>query len=78
LPLHSDDRARGSPDALFRVSTLDLANLPRTAEGKVDFAHDFFGRKAFLTVSGHLNIEHGPESSVSGPLFSRAHQSLSV
>jgi asparaginyl-tRNA synthetase len=39
------------------VSTLDLANLPRTAEGKVDFAQDFFGREAFLTVSGQLNIE---------------------
>jgi hypothetical protein len=37
---------------LFRVSTLDLANLPRTPEGKVDFAQDFFGREAFLTVSG--------------------------
>jgi len=38
--------------ALFRVSTLDLANLPRTPEGKVDFVQDFFGREAFLTVSG--------------------------
>src|SRR3981189_1073822 len=43
--------------ALFRVSTLDLANLPRTPEGKVDFAQDFFGREAFLTVSGQLNVE---------------------
>ena len=43
--------------ALFRVSTLDLANLPRTAEGKVDFAQDFFGRETFLTVSGQLNVE---------------------
>jgi hypothetical protein len=42
---------------LFRVSTLDLGNLPRTAEGKVDFAQDFFGREAFLTVSGQLNVE---------------------
>src|ERR1700738_625774 len=42
---------------LFRVSTLDLANLPRTPEGKVDFAQDFFGREAFLTVSGQLNVE---------------------
>jgi len=38
--------------ALFRVSSLDLANLPRTPEGRVDFAQDFFGREAFLTVSG--------------------------
>jgi asparaginyl-tRNA synthetase len=42
---------------LFRVSTLDLANLPRTAAGKVDFAQDFFGREAFPTVSGQLNVE---------------------
>jgi hypothetical protein len=32
--------------ALFRVSTLDLANLPRTPQGKIDFAQDFFGREA--------------------------------
>jgi len=43
--------------ALFRVSTLDLANLPRTPEGTVDFAQDFFGRETFLTVSGQLNVE---------------------
>jgi len=42
--------------ALFRVSTLDLANLP-LHDGKVDFSKDFFGREAFLTVSGQLNVE---------------------
>jgi asparaginyl-tRNA synthetase len=42
---------------MFRVSTLDLANLPRTPDGKVDFAQDFFGREARLTVSGQLNVE---------------------
>src|SRR5947208_8677356 len=42
--------------ALFRVSTLDLANIPRK-DGKVDFAQDFFGRETFLTVSGQLNVE---------------------
>ena len=42
---------------LFRVSTLDMANLPRTPDGKIDFAQDFFGREAFLTVSGQLNVE---------------------
>ena len=42
---------------MFRVSTLDLANLPRTPQGKVDFAQDFFGREAFLTVSAQLNVE---------------------
>src|SRR6266704_2111909 len=43
--------------ALFRVSTLDFANLPKTPQGTVDFAQDFFGREAFLTVSGQLNVE---------------------
>ena len=43
--------------ALFRVSVLDLMNLPRDESGKVDFTRDFFGREAFLTVSGQLNIE---------------------
>jgi asparaginyl-tRNA synthetase len=43
--------------ALFRVSTLDLLNLPHTPQGKVDFARDFFGRETFLTVSGQLNVE---------------------
>jgi asparaginyl-tRNA synthetase len=42
---------------LFRISTPDLANLPKTPQGKVDFAQDFFGREAFLTVSGQLNVE---------------------
>jgi asparaginyl-tRNA synthetase len=42
---------------LFRVSVLDFADPPRTREGKVDFAQDFFGHEAFLTVSGQLNIE---------------------
>lgn len=42
---------------LFRVSTLDLENLPRTAAGLTDFDKDFFGREAYLTVSGQLNAE---------------------
>ncbi len=42
---------------LFRVSTLDLINTPRTADGSVDFDQDFFGREAFLAVSGQLNVE---------------------
>ena len=42
---------------LFRVSTLDLANLPRDATGNPDFSQDFFGRESFLTVSGQLNVE---------------------
>ena len=42
---------------MFGVSTLDLANLPRTEEGAIDFAEDFFGRPAYLTVSGQLDVE---------------------
>jgi len=42
---------------LFRVSTLDMTNLPRTEHGKIDYSQDFFGREAFLTVSGQLNVE---------------------
>jgi asparaginyl-tRNA synthetase len=42
---------------MFRVSTLDLENLPRTDDGKVDFSEDFFGKESFLTVSGQLNGE---------------------
>jgi asparaginyl-tRNA synthetase len=42
---------------MFRVSTLDLMNLPRTDKGAVDFKKDFFGKEAFLTVSGQLNVE---------------------
>ena len=42
---------------MFRVSTLDMENLPRTDEGTVDFSEDFFGKESFLTVSGQLNAE---------------------
>jgi asparaginyl-tRNA synthetase len=55
-PIITSSDAEGA-GALFRVSTLDLANLPRDDKGKVDFAQDFFGREAFLTVSGQLNVE---------------------
>lgn len=42
---------------MFRVSTLDLENLPRNDQGRVDFDKDFFGKESFLTVSGQLNGE---------------------
>ncbi|MGV3344857.1 asparagine--tRNA ligase [Enterobacteriaceae bacterium LUAb1] len=42
---------------MFRVSTLDMENLPRTAAGRVDYDKDFFGKEAYLTVSGQLNGE---------------------
>lgn len=41
----------------FRVSTLDLANLPRLPNGSIDMSQDFFGRDTFLTVSGQLELE---------------------
>ena len=43
---------------MFRVTTLDLDNLPRTDDGKVDFSKDFFGKSTNLTVSGQLNAEN--------------------
>jgi asparaginyl-tRNA synthetase len=42
---------------LFRVSTLDLANLPRNDRGEVDYSRDFFAGESFLTVSGQLEVE---------------------
>ena len=42
---------------LFRVSTLDLTNLPRDDKGLVDTSQDFFGSDAYLTVSGQLAVE---------------------
>ena len=42
---------------MFRVSTLDMVNLPKTPDGKIDYTQDFFGKQAFLTVSGQLNVE---------------------
>ncbi|MGH8151250.1 MAG: asparagine--tRNA ligase [Rhodanobacteraceae bacterium] len=55
-PIITASDAEGAGD-MFRVSTLDLANLPRDDKGAVDFRHDFFAREAFLTVSGQLNVE---------------------
>ncbi|MDY3286220.1 MAG: asparagine--tRNA ligase [Eubacteriales bacterium] len=42
---------------MFRVTTLDLDNVPRTEDGAVDYSQDFFGKSANLTVSGQLNAE---------------------
>src|ERR1700687_1548277 len=55
-PIITTSDAEGAGE-LFRVSTLDLMNLPRKPDGKIDFSADFFGREAFLTVSGQLNVE---------------------
>jgi asparaginyl-tRNA synthetase len=42
---------------MFRVSTLDMLNVPTTEQGAVDYSQDFFGKETFLTVSGQLNVE---------------------
>ena len=58
-PIITASDAEGAGE-MFRVSTLDLINrdaIPRTPDGRADFTQDFFGREAFLTVSGQLNVE---------------------
>lgn len=55
-PIVTTSDAEGAGQ-MFRVSTLDLANLPRGKDGAVDFSRDFFGKETFLTVSGQLNVE---------------------
>ena len=42
---------------MFQVTTMDLNNLPKTEDGKVDFSQDFFNKPTNLTVSGQLNVE---------------------
>ena len=42
---------------MFRVTTLDIDNIPRTEDGKIDYSQDFFGKETNLTVSGQLNGE---------------------
>jgi len=55
-PIITASDCEGAGD-MFRVSTLDLLNLPRNDDGSVNFEEDFFGREARLTVSGQLNVE---------------------
>jgi len=55
-PLITSSDCEGAGE-LFRVSTLDFSNLPRNAQGGVDFTQDFFASESFLTVSGQLNVE---------------------
>lgn len=55
-PIITTSDAEGAGQ-MFRVSTLDLMNLPRTDKGAIDTRKDFFGKDAFLTVSGQLNVE---------------------
>jgi asparaginyl-tRNA synthetase len=58
-PIITASDAEGAGE-MFRVSTLDLVNrdaMPRAPDGRTDFTQDFFGKEAFLTVSGQLNVE---------------------
>ena len=57
-PIITSADAEGAGE-MFRVTALDLENLPKNAEGKVDYAKDFFGKPTNLTVSGQLNGELG-------------------
>lgn len=55
-PLITGSDCEGAGE-MFRVTTLDMENLPKTPEGAVDYAQDFFGKETNLTVSGQLNGE---------------------
>lgn len=55
-PIITTSDAEGAGE-LFHVSTLDMTNIPRNEDGSVDYKQDFFGKEAFLTVSGQLNAE---------------------
>ncbi len=55
-PIITGSDAEGAGE-MFHVTTLDLANTPKTADGKIDLSQDFFGKEANLTVSGQLEAE---------------------
>ncbi len=55
-PLLTGSDCEGAGE-MFRVTTLDLNDIPKTKEGKVDYSKDFFGKETNLTVSGQLNGE---------------------
>ncbi|MGE5380522.1 MAG: asparagine--tRNA ligase [Methylocystaceae bacterium] len=55
-PLITASDAEGAGE-MFRVTTFDLNNPPRTENGEIDYSKDFFGRKTSLTVSGQLEAE---------------------
>ena len=55
-PIITNSDCEGAGE-LFRVSALDMENLPLRDNGKVDYEQDFFGGESFLTVSGQLNVE---------------------
>jgi asparaginyl-tRNA synthetase len=55
-PLITGSDCEGAGE-MFQVTTMDMENLPRTDDGKVDYTADFFGKETNLTVSGQLNGE---------------------
>ena len=55
-PLITGSDCEGAGE-MFQVTTMDLANVPKTADGKVDYSQDFFGKPTNLTVSGQLDAE---------------------
>ncbi len=55
-PIITSSDAEGAGE-MFNVNSFDLANVPLTDDGKVDYSKDFFGKPAHLTVSGQLNVE---------------------
>lgn len=55
-PIITGSDAEGAGE-MFHVTNLDLENLPKTEDGKVDFSEDFFGKAVHLTVSGQLEAE---------------------
>lgn len=55
-PLITGSDCEGAGE-MFQVTTLDLGNVPRTADGQVDFSQDFFSKPTNLTVSGQLYVE---------------------
>jgi asparaginyl-tRNA synthetase len=57
-PIITASDAEGA-GAMFQVTTLDVANPPRTEEGRVDYSQDFFGKHTSMTVSGQLEGELG-------------------
>ena len=71
-PLITESDAEGAGD-MFQVTTLNLENVPKKENGKVDFSKDFFGKKTCLTVSGQLEGELGAtgvgEIYTFGPTF---------
>ena len=55
-PIITGSDAEGAGE-MFRLTTMDINNIPKTESGEVDYKQDFFGKEANLTVSGQLNVE---------------------